>query len=63
MKMNRTEKLKRYCEGRKKYHVAERDLGIPAGMMSYLLKHDIDRIVARIDALPLDEKPRRSTAA
>lgn len=61
--MNRTEKLNRYCEGRKKHYVAEVELGVSRQALSYLLRIDIDRLVARIDALPVESKSRPRTAA
>lgn len=59
--MNRTEKLKRYlaATGRKKGYVAKEVLGVPPQMMTYLLNHDIDQIVQRIDALAV-ETPKAS---
>ena len=53
--MNRTEKLKRYCKGRKKGWVAEEKLGISPQAMTYLLRIDIDKLLQRIDSLKLDE--------
>jgi hypothetical protein len=60
--MNRTEKLNRYCEGRKKHYVAEKELGVSRQALSYLLRIDIDDLVRRIDALPVEEKRRRRAA-
>lgn len=60
MKTNRTERLKTYLVGRKKYHVAE-TLGVSARAMSYIVRIDLDELIARIDALPV-EKPRRKAA-
>lgn len=57
--MNRSEKLKLYCEGRKKKFVAEVKLGVPAQMMTYLLGCDIDDLISRIDALKVDDAPVR----
>lgn len=53
--MTRSERLKRYCVGKKKMWVAEEMLKIPANHLSYLLKIDIDKLMKRIDALPLNE--------
>lgn len=66
--MTRSERLKRYCEGRTKKFVGVRRLGIPAEfagpMMTYLSKIDIDDLIQRIDALEVEnetkvELPRR----
>lgn len=64
--MNRSEKLKQYCEGRKKAWVAKQKLGISPQMMTYLFACDIDDLISRIDALVIDEAAipaRRKRAA
>lgn len=60
--MKRSDRLKLYCEGRKKNWVAQEKLGIPPQMMTYLFGCDIDDLVARIDSLPIHDDapiPRR----
>lgn len=54
--MNRTEKLNQYCVGRKKGWVAEQKLNVPPQMMTYLTKVDLDDLIARIDALQIDDQ-------
>lgn len=65
-RLSRSERVKRYCEGRKKQFVAEQRLGIPRQMMTYLLRVDIDELIERIDALDVDDDEvriaRRRTA-
>lgn len=58
MKMSRSERLKLYCVGRKKQYVATEELGISPSFLSFLLRHDIDTLVRRIDALPVERKRR-----
>lgn len=60
--MNRTEKLKLYCEGRTKTWVAEKQLKIRPQLLSYLVQVDIDKLIADIDALPV-ESSKLSPAA
>lgn len=52
--MNRTERLKRYCQGRTKTWVAEKKLGIRPQLLSYLVQIDIDKLVQTIDSLEVE---------
>lgn len=60
--MSRTERLKRACDWRKKRHVAQQ-LGVSAPFFSYLYHcKDLDRLIARIDALKVTA-PKEPRAA
>ena len=66
--MNRTEKLNRYCIGKVKTYVAEKELRISRQALSYILRIDLDLLISRIDALQLSpaieaSKGRKSRAA
>jgi hypothetical protein len=52
--MNRTKKLQQFVKGRKKGYVAKKLLGVPPQMMSYLLRYDLDTLIEKIDALPVE---------
>ena len=56
--MTRSQRLREFCRGRTKQFVASRYLKIPPQYLSYLLSKDIDKLIARIDALPLEEAER-----
>ena len=60
--MNRTKKLNQFCRGRKKGDVATRLLGIPPQMLSFILRYDIDKLIAKIDALPSEPTRKELTA-
>lgn len=53
--MTRDERLKRFCDGKRKRVVAERHLRIAPQFLSYLLRYDLDKVIARIDALEVKE--------
>jgi hypothetical protein len=57
--MNRSRRLRLFCKGEKKGTVARRYLRITPPFLSYLLRVDIDKLIARIDALPVEQKERR----
>jgi hypothetical protein len=55
--MNRSQRLRIFCGDRKKRVVAERHLKIAPQFLSYLLKErSIDKLIARIDALPVEKE-------
>lgn len=57
--MSRTHRLRAFCADRKKRVVAEKHLKIAPQFLSYLLKErSIDRLIARIDALPVGTKEK-----
>lgn len=57
--MTRSKRLRAFCAGRLKRDVAERHLKIAPQFLSYLLKErNLDRLIARIDALPVETKER-----
>lgn len=60
--MGRTEKLNNYCRGRVARYVAKTVFGIHPMALSYLRRLDIDSLIAKIDALPIEDRPSSSDA-